>query len=172
MSGDFYSYMNSHNLVPQNHQAVTTVVSIPKTDDETPRFSGMAMREFAKKWMGEQKCEYGLSDETGFISNNGAVIVVEGVLEEDKEHIGNLMQDLIDAIEERFGEYATFTKSNELPSYDEEFGGDGVQNGTYKVTVAYDFQPYDDEEEDSKPKGDDEDEYARNIALLKSSGAI
>ena len=173
MSGDFYSYLNSHNLTPQKQpQEVTSVVSIPNTDDETPKFSEAAMREFAKKWLGEQGCECGLSEETGFRPSNGAVIVVEGIPEEDRDYVGNLMQDLIDAIEERFGEYATFTKSNELPSYEDEFGGDGVRNGTYKATVSYDFHPYGDEEEDSKPKGDDEDEYARNIALLKSSGAI
>jgi len=168
MSGDFYSYLNNLNLVSQPQQA--KIVSLPKVDDETPKFSESAMREFAKKWLDEQGCECGISDETGFRPNNCAVIVIEGINDEDKEHVGNMMQDLIGAIEDRFEDSATFTKSNELPSYEEEFGSDGVQSGTYKATVSCDFQPYG--EEDDEPKGDDEDEYEKNIALLKSSGAI
>lgn len=160
--------MNNQNLDQDKIQP--KVISVANPDDETPRFSEKAMRDYAKKWLGDNGCESGLSEDTGIRPQNVAVISVEGIREEDKEKVSNLLQELVESLEDRFGEDVTFAKSNELPNSEEEVGIDGVPTGTYRIVITRDYQPCSDEDE--TPQGDDADEYAHNIALLKGSGAI
>lgn len=165
MSGDFYSYLNSHNLGKEQPQRKFVAV---KSLEKTPVFSESSVNDFSKRWLAEQGFECGLAEESGFKPQNNAIIAVEGVSEEDKDRIGNMLQDLVDAIEERFGDDVAFTKSNEIPECEEELGADGIPTGTYKARISYDYQPYTDEmtEEEKSAK------KLCDLVLLKGSGAI
>jgi len=164
MNGDFYSYLNSRNLVQKKPQEKCVAV-VKKTI--VPVFSESGVNEFSRKWLAEQGFDCCLSDDSGFKDGGGALISVDGISEEDKDRAVNILQDLVDAIEEHFGSVATFSKTNEIPECEEELGADGIPTGTYKVRISYDYQPYTDE-----MTQEEKDLKKSCINLLKSSGAI